>query len=57
MSSGKLDFGNHRLHTTPIATGEISALRQAVERTRDRLLALQQQDGHWCAELQGDTIL
>ncbi len=57
MSSGKLDFGNHRLHTTPIATGEISALRQAVERTRDRLLALQQPDGHWCAELQGDTIL
>jgi squalene-hopene/tetraprenyl-beta-curcumene cyclase len=57
MSSGKLDFGNHRLHTTPIATGEISALRQAVERTRDRLLGLQQPDGHWCAELQGDTIL
>jgi len=57
MSSGKLDFGNHRLHTTPIATGEISRLRQAVERTRDRLLALQQPDGHWCAELQGDTIL
>ena len=57
MSSGKLDFGNHRLHTTPIATGEISRLRQAVERTRDRLLGLQQPDGHWCAELQGDTIL
>ena len=57
MSSGKLDFRNHRLHATPNATGEISTLRQAVERTRDRLLALQQPDGHWCGELQGDTIL
>ena len=57
MSSGKLDFGNHRLHSTPNATGNISTLRQAVERTRDHLLALQQPDGHWCGELQGDTIL
>jgi len=37
------------------------ALRQmlvpAMERTRDHLLSLQHPDGHWCAELQGDTIL
>jgi squalene-hopene/tetraprenyl-beta-curcumene cyclase len=29
----------------------------AVGRTRDHLLGLQNPDGHWCAELQGDTIL
>ncbi|HEY4262182.1 MAG TPA: prenyltransferase/squalene oxidase repeat-containing protein, partial [Schlesneria sp.] len=32
-------------------------LTPAIERTRDHLLSLQQADGHWCAELQGDTIL
>lgn len=34
-----------------------SRLTPAIERTRDHLLSLQQSDGHWCAELQGDTIL
>src|SRR5207249_2059289 len=29
----------------------------AVERARRCLVAKQQADGHWCAELQGDTIL
>lgn len=33
------------------------SLRSAVSDARDRLLALQKPDGHWCAELQGDTIL
>lgn len=33
------------------------ALDQAVARTRDWLLARQQPDGHWVAELEGDTIL
>ena len=32
-------------------------LARAVSDARDRLLALQKPDGHWCAELQGDTIL
>jgi squalene-hopene/tetraprenyl-beta-curcumene cyclase len=32
-------------------------LRQAVVEARDHLLGLQKPDGHWCAELQGDTIL
>lgn len=32
-------------------------LRQGVRDARARLVALQQPDGHWCAELQGDTIL
>src|SRR6478752_7121061 len=29
----------------------------AIESTRDWLLARQHSDGHWCAELEGDTIL
>jgi len=32
-------------------------LRAAIDRTRDYLLSRQQPDGHWVAELQGDTIL
>jgi squalene-hopene/tetraprenyl-beta-curcumene cyclase len=33
------------------------ALAQAIERTRSWLLAQQRPDGHWCGELEGDTIL
>ena len=29
----------------------------AIARARDALLALQEEDGHWCAELEGDSIL
>lgn len=32
-------------------------LRRAVERTRDWLLAQQQEEGYWVGELEGDTIL
>jgi squalene-hopene/tetraprenyl-beta-curcumene cyclase len=32
-------------------------LVEAIGRTRDHLLSLQQEDGHWVGELQGDTIL
>src|SRR5438067_2405119 len=34
-----------------------SALRTAIDRARACLLAKQSADGHWCGELQGDTIL
>jgi len=34
-----------------------SELRRACRRTRNWLLARQEADGHWCAELEGDTIL
>jgi squalene-hopene/tetraprenyl-beta-curcumene cyclase len=37
--------------------GAQGRLPQAVADARDRLLSLQKGDGHWCAELQGDTIL
>ena len=29
----------------------------AIAHSRDALLALQEEDGHWCAELEGDSIL
>ncbi len=32
-------------------------LGRALERAREHLLALQQEDGHWCGELEGDAIL
>ncbi len=34
-----------------------SQVRRAIARCRSWLLAQQHPDGHWCAELQGDTIL
>src|SRR3954453_19873111 len=34
-----------------------SALGTGIARARDCLLRQQQADGHWCGELQGDTIL
>jgi squalene-hopene/tetraprenyl-beta-curcumene cyclase len=34
-----------------------SPLRAAIDRARFCLLARQEPDGHWCGELQGDTIL
>src|SRR5581483_8939953 len=36
---------------------EPSKLDVAVEAARSRLFSLQHADGHWCGELQGDTIL
>jgi squalene-hopene/tetraprenyl-beta-curcumene cyclase len=37
-----------------LATGAVCS---AIRRTRQWLLAQQHPDGHWCAELEGDTIL
>ena len=39
------------------APGHVENLPHAIDRTRQWLLARQQHDGHWCAELEGDTIL
>jgi squalene-hopene/tetraprenyl-beta-curcumene cyclase len=40
------------------AGGEFQArIESAIGRTRDWLLARQHADGHWCGELEGDTIL
>src|SRR5881392_1242288 len=43
-----------RSHFSPPTT---KSLQLALESARRRLLQLQKPDGHWCGELQGDTIL
>ncbi len=40
-----------------VAGVELEQLRDAVQAARDHLLSLQRPDGHWCGELEGDTIL
>jgi squalene-hopene/tetraprenyl-beta-curcumene cyclase len=40
-----------------IANQDVEQVRDAVAAARDYLLALQRPDGHWCGELEGDTIL
>mgnify|MGYP003345802206 CR=1 FL=1 len=61
MSSGQLSFGHNRqgtdVHQDDSVFSVDPRLKPGIERTRNRLLALQHPDGHWCAELQGDTIL
>jgi len=36
---------------------ESSGVRRAVDAARQFLLSIQREDGHWCGELEGDTIL
>jgi squalene-hopene/tetraprenyl-beta-curcumene cyclase len=48
----------HRSRTRPAADLPVRIpLDRAIERARQCLLSQQQADGHWCGELQGDTIL
>ena len=37
--------------------GEPLSVADAIRRTQDYLLSIQKEDGHWCGELEGDTIL
>ena len=66
MNSGQLGFSQSQAAGSAAANATGPApdlasiqmrLDPAVTRTRDHLLSLQHDDGHWCAELQGDTIL
>lgn len=41
--------------TPPVEPG--AALDRMIDAAADRLLETQRRDGHWCAELEGDTIL
>jgi squalene-hopene/tetraprenyl-beta-curcumene cyclase len=41
----------------PGRNGAPPPLDRVIDRARWRLLSLQRDDGHWCGELQGDTIL
>jgi squalene-hopene/tetraprenyl-beta-curcumene cyclase len=40
-----------------VTGAELGHVREAVEASRGYLLSLQRSDGHWCGELEGDTIL
>jgi squalene-hopene/tetraprenyl-beta-curcumene cyclase len=35
----------------------LDAVERAARATRDYLLSIQKDDGHWCGELEGDSIL
>ena len=37
--------------------GWLARVRSCLDAAKSRLLELQREDGHWCAELEGDTIL
>ena len=43
--------------TLAATTSNRAELQDAISRTRDYLLSIQHQDGFWCGELEGDTIL
>jgi squalene-hopene/tetraprenyl-beta-curcumene cyclase len=58
MSASLHAVRSHRARARPDFQHAISsALETTLSRARLRLLALQNPDGHWCGELQGDTIL
>lgn len=40
-----------------VVAPDISRVEREMQAARDFLCSLQQEDGHWCAELEGDTIL
>ena len=40
-----------------ISSGLQNAVQRAAEKSQECLLQTQRQDGHWCGELEGDTIL
>lgn len=65
MRSGPAVSAAPQAFAPPVSeSGQISShnvdsqtLRQSVSSARDYLIDLQRSDGHWCAELEGDTIL
>jgi squalene-hopene/tetraprenyl-beta-curcumene cyclase len=49
----------HELSLTDdaVEAAEAYGLDRAIEAARGRLFSIQHEDGHWCGELEGDTIL
>ena len=43
--------------TSPAANASIAGVEAAAEAARRYLFSIQHEDGHWCGELEGDTIL
>ncbi|HUQ71377.1 MAG TPA: prenyltransferase/squalene oxidase repeat-containing protein, partial [Planctomycetaceae bacterium] len=58
-ASRDFSLSNGGVNGRPANAADVNApaLQTAIGRTRDFLLQRQHPDGHWCAELQGDTIL
>jgi squalene-hopene/tetraprenyl-beta-curcumene cyclase len=56
-SQGILGSGIAVPRPSPEAEGRRARIDETVRRARQQLLSLQEADGHWCAELEGDTIL
>lgn len=50
-------FGEESTRRGNSSTGSSTRIEEALKRTRRFLLSEQQNDGHWVAELEGDTIL
>ncbi len=47
-----------QLHRSPSIERDLQAdVRRSINAAQDYLLRIQHEDGHWCGELEGDTIL
>jgi squalene-hopene/tetraprenyl-beta-curcumene cyclase len=47
-----------QLHRSPSIERDLQAdVRRSIKAAQDYLLRIQHEDGHWCGELEGDTIL
>jgi len=46
-----------RVDSLPVPGPDPIRVQRAIAGAREFLVSLQQEDGHWCAELEGDTIL
>ncbi|AMV22717.1 prenyltransferase/squalene oxidase repeat-containing protein [Planctomyces sp. SH-PL14] len=61
MSSGLNRLGSHALFSTPVESAPPSEhaeeIRDALDRTVNWMFDRQADDGYWCGELEGDTIL
>src|SRR5690349_21021385 len=47
----------HQFPEIDEVSSETSKMNAAIDAARRRLLSIQHEDGHWCGELEGDTIL
>ena len=59
LEAGEADAseGRHAEARRAFVEPRPARLRRAIQGARESLLGLQKDDGHWCAELEGDTIL
>jgi len=56
-SQGILESRSAAPQAAPEAEDRRAEILDSILRARQQLLSLQETDGHWCAELEGDTIL